>query len=40
MLTREFDEKGTNISGGEAQKIAIARVFARPYDIILSLIHI
>ncbi len=35
MLTREFDEKGTNISGGEAQKIAIARVFARPYDIII-----
>ena len=35
MLTREFDENGTNLSGGEAQKIAIARVFAGNYDIII-----
>lgn len=35
MLTREFDENGTNLSGGEAQKIAIARVFATPYDLII-----
>lgn len=35
MLTREFDESGTNLSGGEAQKIAIARVFATPYDLII-----
>lgn len=35
MLTREFDEEGTNLSGGEAQKIAIARVFARDCDIIV-----
>ena len=35
MLTREFDENGTNLSGGEMQKIAIARVFAQPYDLII-----
>ena len=34
-LTREFDPKGTNLSGGEGQKVAIARVFARPYDLIV-----
>ena len=28
-LTREFDKKGTGLSGGEAQKVAIARAFAR-----------
>ena len=28
MLTREFDEKGQNLSGGELQKIGIARVLA------------
>lgn len=28
-LTREFEEAGTNLSGGEAQKVAIARVFAK-----------
>ena len=35
VLTREFDEDGTNLSGGEAQKIAIARVFARDCDLII-----
>lgn len=35
MLTREFDEKGTNLSGGEEQKIAIARVFAGDNDLII-----
>ncbi len=35
QLTREFDKEGTELSGGEAQKIAIARVFARPFDIII-----
>ena len=35
QLTREFDKEGTELSGGEKQKIAIARVFARPYDIII-----
>lgn len=34
-LTREFEETGVNISGGEAQKIAIARVFAKPCQIII-----
>ncbi len=34
-LTREIDETGVNLSGGEAQKVAIARVFARPYDLII-----
>ena len=28
-LTREFDERGVSLSGGEAQKIAIARAFFR-----------
>ncbi len=35
QLTREFEKDGTELSGGEAQKIAIARVFARPFDIII-----
>lgn len=35
VLTREFDKKGTNLSGGEAQKVAIARVFAKPYQLII-----
>lgn len=35
QLTREFDKEGTELSGGEAQKIAIARVFARPFDIVI-----
>lgn len=35
VLTREFDDKGTNLSGGEAQKVAIARVFAKPFEIII-----
>ncbi len=34
-LTREFEERGVELSGGESQKVAIARVFARPYDIII-----
>lgn len=33
VLTREFDEKGTGLSGGEQQKIATARMFARDYDL-------
>jgi ATP-binding cassette subfamily B protein len=35
VLTREFDEKGTELSGGESQKVAIARVFAKPYELII-----
>lgn len=34
-LTREFKEDGTNLSGGEAQKVAIARVFAADYPIVI-----
>lgn len=35
MLTREFDETGVELSGGESQKIAIAHVFAKPFEIII-----
>ena len=34
-LTREFYKDGTNLSGGEEQKIAIARVFAQPYALLI-----
>ena len=34
-LTREFYKDGTNLSGGEEQKIAIARVFAKPYELLI-----
>ncbi len=34
-LTREIDKGGVNLSGGEAQKVAIARVLVRPYDLII-----
>ena len=34
-LTREFNNKGTNLSGGEAQKIAISRVFAKDHTIVI-----
>ena len=35
VLYKMLDENGIEISGGEAQKIAIARVFARPYELII-----
>lgn len=35
VLTREFDADGAVLSGGEGQKIAIARVFAKPCDIVI-----
>lgn len=35
MLTREFDEDGTLLSGGEQQKVAIARVFAGGREIVI-----
>ncbi len=35
QLTKEFSEEGVNLSGGESQKVAIARIFARPYDLII-----
>lgn len=33
VLTREFDEDGAVLSGGEYQKIAVARAFAKDFDI-------
>lgn len=35
MVTKEFDDKGFVCSGGQAQKIAIARVFAKNPDIVV-----
>ncbi len=35
IVTKEFDDKGMGLSGGEAQKIAIARVFARQPDVVI-----
>lgn len=32
-LTREFDEKGVLLSGGECQKILVARAFANPAPV-------
>lgn len=32
-LTREFSDEGVLLSGGESQKLAISRVFARDYNI-------
>ena len=34
-LTREFDKNGVGLSGGESQKIAIARAFAHEYDLMI-----
>lgn len=34
-ITREFDEEGAILSGGEMQKVAISRTFARDYDFII-----
>ncbi len=33
VLTREFDEYGAGLSGGEIQKTAVARMFVRDFDI-------
>ena len=35
MLTREFDDKGEVLSGGEAQKIALSRVFASDNPVVI-----
>ncbi len=35
QLTTEFNKDGVGLSGGESQKIAIARVFARPFELII-----
>ncbi len=34
-LTREFDEKGAVLSGGEQQKIAVARAFAKASPVVI-----
>lgn len=34
-LTREFDDAGVNLSGGEAQKVAIARAFYKGSPVII-----
>ena len=33
VLTKEFDDNGTGLSGGEQQKVAAARMFAHPFDL-------
>lgn len=33
VLTREFDEEGAGLSGGENQKVSTARLFARDFDV-------
>ena len=33
VFTREFDEKGTGLSGGEQQKLCAARMFAKDFDL-------
>ena len=33
LLTREFDDEGALLSGGESQKVSIARMFAKRFDI-------
>lgn len=35
ILTKEFDEKGVVLSGGQAQKVAVARSFAKNAPIVL-----
>ena len=34
-LTKEFDKEGINLSGGEAQKVAIARIFPRDCNMVI-----
>jgi ATP-binding cassette subfamily B protein len=35
QLTKEFDDEGVNLSGGESQKVAIARVFYQNNPIVI-----
>ena len=35
FVTREFDEEGAYFSGGELQKLALARIYAGEYDFII-----
>lgn len=34
-VTKEFDDQGVILSGGEAQKISIARIFAGNHEIVI-----
>ena len=34
-MTKEFYKDGVNLSGGESQKVAISRIFASPFDVII-----
>ena len=34
-LTKEFVPEGVNLSGGESQKVSVARIFAHNYDLIV-----
>lgn len=38
QLTKEFNEEGTNLSGGESQKIAISRIFANDGERTISIL--
>jgi ATP-binding cassette subfamily B protein len=38
QLTREFDDEGTVLSGGEAQKVAIARMFAKAHRMSVAIL--
>lgn len=33
LLTKEFDDEGASLSDGETQKLAIARLFAKDFDV-------
>ncbi len=35
ILTREFDDEGTTLSGGELQKVELARIFANPTPFVI-----
>ena len=35
VMTKEFDENGASLSGGEAQKVALARIFAGHFPIVI-----
>ncbi|RKM59449.1 ABC transporter ATP-binding protein [Butyrivibrio sp. CB08] len=38
VLTKEFDEEGTNLSGGESQKVAISRIFTSDGERTISIL--
>jgi ATP-binding cassette subfamily B protein len=33
LLTREFDDSGALLSGGESQKVTIARMFSKKFEV-------